>query len=440
LEKAKKREAIIKPLSLTHCTRVQAETAGQHLGLSARQIYKLIKRYRDSGHQLRGLLPSKKSGGKGKSRLTQEIEAVVQSVIQDKYLSKQQIKTSIAIEEIQRRCFYANIKAPCGNAIRKRIQQLSNKEIARKRRGVDDARTYQPVIGSTPIPEHPLSTLQIDHTSVDLIIVDELHRKPIGRPYLTVAIDVYSRCITGFCLSLEPPSAVSVGLCLSHSIFDKEIWLTERKINTSWPIWGKPNVIYVDNAQEFHSEALQRGCDANGIRIEYRPIGQPHYGGIVERVIGTMMQLIHQLPGTTFSNIVERGDYPSEKKATLTLAELEHWLTIAITDYYHQKIHAGLSLPPIEKYKIGILGDENHKGCGYFPRIQNKKAFLIDFLPIERRTLQRHGFRLDHITYYSNALSPMISNRETYGQFIIRRDPRDISQIYILDCIFERNQ
>ena len=61
------------------------------------------------------------------------------------------------------------------------------------------------------------------------------------------------------------------------------------------------------------------------------------------------------------------------------------------------------------------------------------KAFLIDFLPIERRTLQRHGFMLDHITYYSNALSPMIANRKKYGPFIIRRDPRDISHIYILD-------
>lgn len=252
-KKAKEREAIIKPLTLTICTRAQADAAGQRLGLSTRQIYNLIKRYRDSGYQLRGLLFPKKSGGKGKTRLSNEVEVVIQFVIQDKYLSKQQIKTSIIIEEIRRRCFHTNIKAPCGNAIRKRIQQLSSKEITMKRRGIDGARTYQPIVGSTPIPEHPLATLQIDHTPVDLIIVDEIYRMPIGRPYLTVAIDVFSRCITGFCLTLEAPSSVSVGLCLTHSIFDKDTWLAERKINSSWSIWGKPSAIYVDNAPEFHS-------------------------------------------------------------------------------------------------------------------------------------------------------------------------------------------
>ena len=432
-KKAKQRETVIKKLILAPCTREQAEKAASQLGLSARQIYKLINRYRSSGNQLRGLLIPKKSGGKGKSRLSHEVEAIIHSVIQDSYLSKQQNKISIVVEEIQRRCFYANIKSPCMNAVRKRIQQLSTKEIIIKRRSTDDARKYQPVIGSFPTPNHPMEILQIDHTPVDLIIVDELHRKPIGRPYITIAIDVYSRCITGFCLTLEPPSATSVGLCLTHSCFDKDTWLAERNINSHWPIWGKPNTIYVDNAKEFHCEALQRGCDAHGISIEYRPLGQPHYGGIVERVIGTFMQLIHQLPGTTFSNIVERGDYQSEKKAVLTMSELEHWLTIAITDYYHQKIHSGITMPPIEKYKLGILGDEKNKGCGYLPRIHNKKAFLIDFLPIERRTLQRHGFMLDHITYYSNSLSPMIANQKKNGSFLIRRDPRDISRIYVLD-------
>ncbi len=431
---AKKREALIQPFTSMLCSRDEAQKIGVTLNISSRYVYKLIQCYQASGNQLISLLPMKRSGGAGKGRINKEIEKVIQATINEFYLTKQKLKISIVVEEVFRRCHYGNLKTPSARTIRRRIERIHAKHAVSKREGVKVADAeYAPIIGAFPEVTRPLAVLQIDHTPVDLIIVDEFHRKPIGRPYLTVAIDVFSRCITGFCLTLEAPSAVSVGLCLSHSIFDKDTWLSERKINTSWPIWGKPSVIYVDNATEFHSEALQRGCDVHGIRIEYRPIAEPHYGGIVERVIGTMMQLIHQLPGTTFSNTMERGDYPSEKKAILTLAELEHWFTIAITDYYHQKIHSGIHLPPIEKYKTGILGDEHHKGCGYFPRIQNKKAFLIDFLPIERRTLQRHGFMLDHITYYSNALSPLIADRKKYGPFIIRRDPRDMSRIYILD-------
>lgn len=431
---ARKREEAIKEFVSCVCSRQDAQNIGEKLGITGRQVYKLIQRYQKSGCKLNALLPVPPDGGSGKSRINNEIEQIIQVTIDELYLTRQKYKVSIVVEEILRRCHYANLQRPSERTIRRRIDNIAAKLVVAKREGAKVARNkYSPVFGEFPEVTNPLKVVQIDHTPVDVIIVDELHRKPIGRPYLTIAIDVFSRCITGFCLSLEPPSAVSVGLCLTHSVFDKDAWLVDRNIVGAWPIWGKPSVIHVDNAKEFHSEALQRGCDINGIHIEHRPLAQPQYGGVVERVIGTMMQLVHQLPGTTFSNVAERGDYSSEKNAALTLAELEHWLTIAITEYYHQKIHSGLSMSPIAKYTAGILGDEHHKGCGYHPRIHNKRGFLIDFLPIERRTMQRHGFMLDHISYYSNALSPMIADRKKHEQFIIRRDPRDISCIYVLD-------
>ncbi len=63
--------------------------------------------------------------------------------------------------------------------------------------------------------------LQMDHTLVDLILVDPVDRAPIGRPWITLAIDVFSRCVAGFHLSLEAPSATSVGLCLTQVAGDK---------------------------------------------------------------------------------------------------------------------------------------------------------------------------------------------------------------------------
>ena len=45
--------------------------------------------------------------------------------------------------------------------------------------------------------------------------------------------------------------------------------------------------------REFKSEALRRGCDQHGIELAYRPPGRPHYGGIVERLIGTTMKQVH---------------------------------------------------------------------------------------------------------------------------------------------------
>jgi len=298
------------------------------LNLSWRQIYTLLKRYRDYDKQLLALLPSKPTGGKGRVRLPFPTEKIIEYAIENRYLTRQQTKISLIIEEIIVSCTQAGIVPPAARTIRRRIESLSNKLVEDRRSERHASKQFSSVMGCFPETMAPHQVWQMDHTPVDLIIVDDVYRKPIGRPYLTLAIDVYSRCIPGFCLTLESPSALSVGLCLTHGVFDKEQWLSERGIKTQWLIWGKPDGMYVDNAAEFHSDALKRGCEAHGIKLMYRPPGQPHYGGIIERVIGTFMQLVHALPGTTFSNSEEKGDYPSDKKAVLTLSEFEYWLTI----------------------------------------------------------------------------------------------------------------
>src|SRR5262249_41613250 len=165
-------------------------------------------------------------------------------------------------------------------------------------------------------------------------------------------------------------------------------WITWSGNTAPWPIWGKPDCIHLDNAAEFYSEALRRGCDQHGIAIVHRPMERPHYGGTVERVLGTLMQLIHQLPGTTFSNLTERGSYDAEGQAVLTLAELEKWLTIAITQYYHHTWHHGLGGIPLAHYEAAIVGTPESPGPGYPPKIPHPRAFPLDFPPRGRPSLQ----------------------------------------------------
>ncbi len=227
-------------------------------------------------------------------------------------------------------------------------------------------------------------------------------------------------------VTLEPPSAVSVGLCLAHIACDKRPWLERLGVEADWPMSGKPKLLYLDNAAEFKSEALCRGCEQHGIQLNYRPPGQPQYGGIVERVIGTTMQLVHELPGTTFSNPDQRGEYDSEKLAALTLLELERWLTLAAASY-HGTIHSGLLQTPAARWAEGIALS------GSPPVVTHAAAFLVDFLPVIRRTLTRTGFVIDHIHYFADVLKPWIARRGNLSPFLIRRDPRDISRIWVLE-------
>ncbi len=137
------------------------------------------------------------------------------------------------------------------------------------------------------------------------------------------------------------------------------------------------------------------------------------------------MRMAHEVPGTTFSNIQERGTYKSEKKAILTLKELEKWLALAI-GVYHNDVHETLSEPPMAVWSRSAKVLEE-------PGVSDKQAFLIDFLPVLRRRITRIGFVLDHISYYADCLKPWIASRDRMDKFIIRRDPRDISRIWVLD-------
>jgi hypothetical protein len=113
-------------------------------------------------------------------------------------------------------------------------------------------------------------------------------------------------------------------------------------------VLGLPKSLHMDNAREFKSEAIRRGCDEYGIEKLFRPIAQPHFGGDIERLIGTLMGSVHLLPGTTSSNVAERGDYDSAKSATMTLAESRPgWRS-------KSPVFAGCSPVALEKYGLPL--------------------------------------------------------------------------------------
>ena len=346
-QEARRRLEVIQQLAtLPERTRECAKVAARQLQLSVTQAYRLLERYR-ADPRLTSLLPARRGPKTGGRRLPQVIEEVIQTAIEELYLSRQKPGFTALLMEIRRRCRALDLPRPSRNAVRLRLAARPASHIVSRREGRKAARDrFAPVTGSLEAP-WPLSIVQIDHTLVDVIVVDAVTRKPVQRPWLTVSIDVCSRCVLGFFLSLEPPSATSVALCIAHSALPKEGWLATRNIDQVWPMSGIPERLHLDNAREFRSEALRRGCEQYGIAIDYRPVRTPHYGGHIERLIGTMMGKVHLLPGTTFSDVRVKGDLDPQKYAAMTLEELERWLAHAIAGDYHRNIHGSLNIPPL---------------------------------------------------------------------------------------------
>lgn len=63
---------------------------------------------------------------------------------------------------------------------------------------------------------------------------------------------------------------------------------------------GNSKKIHVDNGPDFRTETLRRACLEYDITLEFRPVKVPNYGGHIERLVGTFMEKVHRLKGTTF--------------------------------------------------------------------------------------------------------------------------------------------
>lgn len=435
-KKAQERFAIIKPIIENRGDLELVKKMAKQGSVNKSSVYRWVGWYESTGN-ISSLLGQKKNGGRGKSRLTSEQEEIVQSNIKEVYLTSFRKSMKYLIRAIHHECKEKQIPFPHEATIRRRVNEISEEEKIRARYGKKRSdNKFAPIRGEFPHANYPLSVVQIDHTPVDIILVDEIFRQPFNRPYLTVAIDVYSRMILGIHLSFDPPGAMGTGLCISNAILPKEIYLEKLGIEGTWGCWGVMDTIHMDNAKEFRGNMLKKASENYGINLEFRPVATPHYGGHIERFLGSFAKSIHDLPGTTFSNKDERSNYKSEKHASLTLGELETWMITYIINVYHKSLHSGIGTSPEEKYIEGIFGNEEQKGIGLPSRIFNERKVRLDFMPYFERSIQQYGVVIDHITYYDEVFRKYIhvpNKKKSSQKYSFRRNPKDISVIYFFD-------
>lgn len=406
---------------------------------STATIRRWLKKYKSVG-STSGLATSYyRSGAKGRPRLSSTVNTLIDSIIEEFYLNNQQYPLEFIYQKLQNECTNLGIETPHKETLRNRINNVDPKLIAKYRRG-EDVRETRGMPGKHPDVAMPLDVIQIDHTKVDIQLVDETTRQVIGRPYITVAIDIYSRMIHGFYISLEAPSFFSVGQCLYQAILPKDELLQRLNIIGEYPIYGLPKEIRVDNGKDFWSDTLKRFCEEYMIKQEFRPVGRSHFGGHIERVIKTCMKNIHQLPGSTFSNISEKGKYDSEKMATMTIDELEQWFCEFVVNIYHKTEHSALFMTPEEKFYQGMLGVGEEKNIPFLPSVPHNTIKLrLSLLPSFERTVQKNGITVDYVTYFSETLRKWIvptqirKLKQKANKVICRRDPRDISKLYVYD-------
>ena len=434
---ARRRLAIIRPLlQLGTRSRAAVAAAAKQHDVGITTLYRWINAY-ESSEQLTALIPGKRGRPEGLRLLAAEQEAIIDAGIRDRYLNKRRPTEQEVVEYVQQMCRKAGTTPPNHNTIRARIHAVP-KDFALRRRGrADLARgRYEPLRGQFPGADYPLAVIQIDHTPGDVILVDERTRKSLGRPWLTLAIDVNTRMVVGLHVSFDNPSFKSVGACIAQAICTKSAYLKSLGVEGEWPVWGLMSSIHVDNGKVFRSKGLIRACENYGIDLQWRPVGRPEYGGHIERLMGTVAKELAKIPGKTFANTRDRKGYDPESEAVMTLLEFEQYFVDYLVNKYHKSLHTQLGVPPLTKWQRGIEGFGDAPGRGMPPLPADPERLRIDFLPYIERTIQRYGVQKDHIKYYDPVINPYINAEDDSGlpkSHFFRYDPRDISVLYFMD-------
>jgi putative transposase len=420
--------------------RVAKEISKAVKPVSVKTVYRWRRKFIKGQRRVTALIPRTSSGGSGESRLTEEQEALLRDTVEDFYLIKGQPPIYESYDYLMGLCEERNkwattmITPPSRDTLRRRIADIGKWRKKKRRESDNAANQLEPIRGKFPHNEYPYRCLQIDHTKMDIDLVDEEYRQPCGRPWITVAIDTYSRMVAGFYLSFDPPGDVSAGQCIAMAMLKKDSFLARVRAKYQWICYGVPEIIHADNAKEFKGKMLKTACDIyHPCEMRFRPVKKPRYGAYIERLMGTFARKLKRLPGATFSNPKERGERHPDGK--MTISEYERWLTDYITGVYHRDNHSTLGMSPEQKYLQGIKGTPGQPGIGEQEPLEDELRVRLDFMPFKRRSVQREGIEIDGIFYYDSILRDFIGEEnpddpEGEGKYLSRRDPRHIKSIF----------
>lgn len=413
-----------------------------------------LKSFGAGGHDIRALVPlaAGKPGGRGGCRLEADVEATITAVIErakQRVTSGEQPAVSLGELEAVARVVVGTLnaeraagggepgdvkplRAPSRDVIAARLVAAQLDHLLKRRRSPLEAhKDEQTGVGSRPTRVY--ERIEIDHSPIDLIVVDDHDRLPIGRPEATYAMDGHSRYPVGLHISFAPVSANAVLACLAQCILPevpggdiRTVYGTEHARLS----FGLPETVFLDNERCNVGKAVREACGQLSINLEQQPLGQPWLKGGIERYIRTHHNdLLHKLPGTTFSNIVRRGDYDPMAMACITYTKFKEIMHIWLYDIYAERPHDGLG----KRIPARVMEEGLRR---YPPALDHSAEHVrLTLMDTDRRTVQHYGIDLEGLRYQGDALRDLrarlqnVEDKEVKVNF----NREDLGQIYVLD-------
>ncbi|WJH37382.1 DDE-type integrase/transposase/recombinase [Paenibacillus sp. CC-CFT747] len=406
---------------------LQKVASGESVAIPMRTVRDWTKRFKEAemiyGEGYVGLLPKHKQKGNRNSRLEQEIKNLMKDHIENDYLNIKQKRIAVSYgafaDQCEKKGYYP---VPSYKAFSTTIQEVDIERRMRKREGKRAAYPFRvPYLYlEYTTPRHGDRVFQIahiDHTQLDIVLVDSKTGKELGKPWVTYMTDAFNRRILALYLTFDPPSYRSCMMVI------RECVKRHSKI---------PDVLVVDGGKDFQSVYFDTLLAMYGKTKKVRPPGQPKYGSVAERLFGkTNTQVIHALIGNTQSTKKPRQmtkEVDPKKHATWTFESFHKQLCKYAYEVHDELYHPALGMNPREAYEqsIQLSGNREYRLIAY------NEDFIILTLPSTRKgTAMVHpvnGVKMNNF-YYNN--TQLKNAKLARKQVPVRYDPFDMGVAYV---------
>ena len=396
------------------------------LGVSRRTLFYWKSKYKESemktGFGLPGLIPLIKNRGNYTPKISKATIDIINDAIRTHYATPTNKTLSTVHREIQRLCQESGTSAPCFKSFSKHLKSLPQYDLAFKREGKRAAYEHKDLFYELDNPNHrhgsrPFEICHIDHTELDIELLSS-DNIPLGRPWLSIMIDAYSRRILAFLLTFDPPSYRT---CMQ---LIRKVVLKHARI---------PQILVVDNGPEFRSAYFDFLLAKYECTKKLRPAGEARFGSIIERMFRTTDDLfIHNLAGNTqvTKNVRQVTKSVNPKgQAIWSLPQLQIYLDKFFNEIYANNIHPSLGKSPVDAFVFGI------ERFGARPNmiIPYTQDFIISTLPSTPKGTAQvssgRGVKINYIYYWCEKFrNPELHSK----QLPVRFDPFNCGIAYVL--------
>lgn len=388
-------------------------------------------RWRASGKTQESLFAKISDRGNRNQKISDELRALIGFCIDNIYMQENRPSISathrVIVEKIKKEVEFSHLACPSRSTVERMINGFSQYDRVHARYGWHEAQRKFPHGSPVKRVRYLMQEVEIDHTPIDLIVRSSDRKVVMARIWVTLVVEKSTRVIVGYYLAAHEPSAMSVIRAIKSTVLPKDKLLAEHPelVGEYWPVWGLPAEVSMDNGPDLISKQSKNCLAQLGIVAHYNPKGLPRHKGKTERLLGTAnRQTTELLPGRTFANYIDKGDYKADVKSVLTIEDFEKVLLIWIVKHYHQQHHCGLKEKPIDAW-------QRMKMEAPPIRIADDMNFEKFLWKHEEKKLQKYGVDVNTFRYQSVELQD-IAKQIGHGKTVdVYVDHSDISVVHI---------